>query len=105
LPFQFNTGLSNTDAGDFTIRVFNGASDCFTDYTVIQADGSLIEIGSPWLGSTGSDPNQQPVRYPHGIVTDVNGFVYIGDVDDFGNNGGIVKLTCDGTVVDFRRWY
>jgi len=33
-PLQFNTGLSNSDAGDFTIRVFNGASDCFTDVVV-----------------------------------------------------------------------
>ena len=34
LPFQFNTGLSNADAGDYTIRVFSGASDCFTDVVV-----------------------------------------------------------------------
>ena len=33
-PLQFNTGLSNADAGDYTIRVFNGASDCYTDVVV-----------------------------------------------------------------------
>jgi len=25
----------------------------------IQSNGSLLEIGSPWLGSTGNDPNQR----------------------------------------------
>jgi len=133
-PVQFNTGLSNADAGNFTIRVYGDAADCFTDLVVslntqdclvgcgctdyvylndaplsevhkfeVLPDGSLSEIGSPWIGSTGNDPNQQPVRYPHGIATDVNGFVYVGDVDNFTNNGGgIVKLSCDGTVLEDR---
>jgi len=35
VPFQFNTGLNNpTGSQDYTIRVFNGSSNCFTDYTV-----------------------------------------------------------------------
>ena len=42
-PIQFNTGLSNADAGDYTIRVFYGANDCFTDVvvTVIAAECTL----------------------------------------------------------------
>jgi len=35
LPFQFNTGLSNpNDSQDYTVRVFNGESNCFTDIVI-----------------------------------------------------------------------
>jgi len=35
LPFQFNTGLSNpSGTQDYTIRVFNGETACFTDVVV-----------------------------------------------------------------------
>ena len=33
-PIQFNTGLSNADVGDFTIRFFNGEDGCFKDVVV-----------------------------------------------------------------------
>ena len=97
-PLQFNTGLSNTNVGDYTIRVFNGASACFTDYTVTlnmqdctvgcdckemiyvndetldlihkfeinSTTGALTEIGSPWLDNFNN---------PHGLATDINGFL------------------------------
>jgi len=35
LPFQFNTGLSNPNGfQDYTVRVFDGASACYTDFVV-----------------------------------------------------------------------
>lgn len=68
----------------------------------VQADGSLIEIGSPWLAPTVPGSNQ-PLDLPHGIAIDLNGYLYIGDVDSFNPlRGGIVKLSCDGTVLEDR---
>ena len=123
-PYQFNTGLSNADVGDFTIRVYNGVDDCFTDvvvslvnqdctlgcacndylYLAEPADGTmhkflldgtfpLPEIGMPWYG--GSElPN------PHGVATDINGFLYVGETNDISVDDGtnIRKLSCDGEI-------
>ena len=45
LPFQFNNGLSNADAGDYTIRVFNASSACFIDIVVtLAANNSCCPI-------------------------------------------------------------
>lgn len=60
----------------------------------INADGSLTEIGSPWLNAAGI------VDFPHGIASDVNGNVYIGETDP--NNGelNIQKFSCTGEKLD-----
>ncbi len=64
---------------------------------IINPDGSLTEIkgangGNYWypdnLGSELPDP--------HGLATDINGFLYIGA--NFTPNNPIRKFTCDGTI-------
>jgi len=60
----------------------------------VQADGSLIEIGSPWLASG-------IINEPHGIASDLNGNLYIGALTGFANEaitGTISKLSCTGLV-------
>ena len=95
LPFQFNTGLSNTNAGDFTIRVFNGASDCFTD-VVVTLNEQTCDVGCEcnefiYLNDTGIDAVHKfrveadnslteigapwlkdTILAPHGLLTDNN---------------------------------
>lgn len=135
LPLQFGILPNPSSTQDYTIRVFNGAVDCFSDITVtlknqncvvscdcediiylndpglginevhkfrLLPDGSVAEIGSPWLAP--DVPNgTDPLNAPHGAVIDLNGYVYIGDVDSFGGqSGGIVKLSCDGEVLEDR---
>jgi len=65
----------------------------------INPDGSLTEIGDaangmPWLNAAGI------VDFPHGIASDVNGNVYIGETDP--NNGqlNIQKFSCTGEKLD-----
>jgi len=65
----------------------------------INTDGSLTEIGDaangmPWLNAAGI------VDFPHGIASDVNGNVYIGETDP--NNGqlNIQKFSCTGEKLD-----
>jgi len=60
----------------------------------IQTDGSLIEIGSPWLPSGN-------ISAPHGIAMDAEGYLYIGEVDSYnGQDGRVKKFDCDGNLVD-----
>ena len=127
LPFQFNTGIANpVDTQNYTIRVFNGASDCFADYVVtmteqdctlscncteniylnetttggsvhkfeINVDGSLSEIGAPWFDNTASG---EQLISPHGLATDLNGFLYIGETYLDGHQ--IRRFTCDGEII------
>ena len=123
LPLQFGTVANPTVATDYTIRVFNGDSDCFTDKVVtlepqdcvigcdctemiylnevnnggaihkfaVNPDGTLSEIGSPWYVSSGDLPS------PHGLATDLNGYLYIGAT---AGGGPQRKLTCDGEIFD-----
>ena len=122
LPFQFGTGLANPSGSqDYTVRIFNGASACFLDvvvrlneqdcaigcacnefiylndpangnihkYNVETGDTTFLEIGNPiWY-----DGNELPA--PHGLGTDLNGFLYIGE-DAIASN--IRRFTCDGEL-------
>lgn len=54
----------------------------------VNADGSITEIGSPWMSGFAN---------PHGLGSDLNGYLYIGDDP---TNGPIKKVTCDGQVID-----
>ena len=133
LPMQIVTGLSNpTGTQDYTIRIYNGANDCFTDITVIMqeqdctvgcdcteyvyinepnmsevhkfavnpTDGSLTEIftdGGSWYPGA----NTSELNSPHGIATDLNGFLYIAEANissSANTNPSIRKLTCDGEI-------
>ena len=59
---------------------------------LINADGSLTEIGSPWYDNyaLGED-----ITLPHGVGMDINGFLYIGET---AASGQIRRLDCDGTL-------
>ena len=57
LPFQFATGQNNPSGSqEYTIRVFNGASDCFTDIVVTMNEqdclcsGNAIAVGTASQG-------------------------------------------------------
>lgn len=104
-----------------------GGNHCYTDYTVtmneqdcmvgcaceeyiylnettgglihkyqVQNDGSLIEVlvgGNPWYPGTGTSE----LPSPHGLATDLNGFLYIAERYNPGQD--IRKLTCDGEIL------
>ncbi len=133
LPLQFGTLSNPSGSQDYTIRVYNGTSDCFTDVVVtlmeqdcmanctcdeyiylneplanmtmkfkVNADGSLTEITNP------DNPNNHWAEgttiKPHGLGTDLNGFLYVGNAhfdtsDPINALGGVDKYTCDGTLV------
>lgn len=112
---------------DYTIRVYNGANDCFTDvvvnlqpqdcnetgcncaeyiylndrntgvvykFEVNPTDGSLTEVtsnGNRWYPIDGSITE---LPSPHGLATDLNGFLYIGEL----SKGNIRKLNCEGEI-------
>ncbi len=126
LPYQFNMGIANPiDSQNYTIRAFNGTTGCFQDYTItmnqqdcsvgcncteniylnetttggsvhkyeINTDGSLSEIGSPWYDNVAAGDQ---LTSPHGLASDLNGFLYIGE----SNTGGeIRRFTCDGEIL------
>ncbi|MEO0338864.1 MAG: hypothetical protein AAF242_06595, partial [Bacteroidota bacterium] len=124
-----NPGVGTTQ--DYTIRIFNGASNCFTDMTVtlghqdctVDCDcteylylnefgsdlgggpgaqvhkfdispttGALTEIGSPWYMET----MLGGLRAPHGLGTDLNGFLYIGE--SLMNDSDIRKFDSQGNL-------
>ena len=125
-PLQFNTGLSNTDVGDFTIRVYNGANDCFTDVMVslnvqdctLGCDceeriylNETTTGGSVHKFSVNADGSLTEISAPwfdntlagedlvapHGVGMDLNGYIYIGETND--PNHEIRRFTCDGEIV------
>ena len=60
----------------------------------VNADGSLVEINpeNTWYPNGG----QSELPSPHGLGTDLNGYLYIGST--FESNGNIRKLDCDGNI-------
>jgi len=122
--------LSNPSGSrDYTIRVFNGASNCFTDVVVtmneqdctigcdckeflymndpssgtvhkfeIHADGSTTEINptGPWYPNGGVSG----LPSPHGLGSDLNGNLYIGEGIgiNMGDEGDLRRLDCDGNL-------
>ena len=128
LPYTIVGGLANpTISETYTIRVFKEDSGCFTDKTVvldnkvcefacsctdylyvndptldithkfeIDANGGITtEIGSPWLAS-------EVVNNPHGVVGDINGFLYISQIDQSNDpaTNQLFQLNCAGEVVN-----
>ncbi|MEM6318183.1 MAG: GEVED domain-containing protein, partial [Bacteroidota bacterium] len=135
-PLQIATGLMNpTGSQSYTIRVYNGANDCFTDEVVTMNEQTCIVscnckeyiyLNEPQIGSVlkfevsglsnfpltevvgtngGTPPNQHwypgnnvsELPAPHGIATDLNGNLYIGDE---GEDANIRRLNCDGQLLD-----
>jgi uncharacterized repeat protein (TIGR01451 family) len=123
IPFTIASGLPNpTVFTDYTVRVFNGDSGTYTDVVVrlyqkscavscdctdylyvndptldlthkfaIEPDGTIgAEIGSPWM-PTGNITN------PHGVVGDVNGNLYIAQIDVTPTR--LYQVDCDGTIL------
>ena len=129
-PLQFGTLPNPTGSQDYTIRVFNGASDCFTDVTVtlqeqdctascscdefiylnepfpnatlkflVNSDGSLTEIKNPVTGGYWAD---ELTAFPHGLGSDLNGYLYIGNLELDANDvalSGVDRYSCDGTLL------
>ncbi|MBK8626781.1 MAG: hypothetical protein IPN86_14830 [Saprospiraceae bacterium] len=60
-------------------------------FKVTSANGTLTEIGNPWMDANGV------VEAPHGIAPDINGFMYITQAQAPHFVG---KFTCDGVKVD-----
>ena len=126
LPYTITSGLDNPNGSqEYTIRVFS-ATECYEDFVVtlneqscgpvcsceeylyvnevdnggrvhkfkVNADGSLVEINpeNTWYPNGG----QSELPSPHGLGTDLNGYLYIGST--FESNGNIRKLDCDGNI-------
>ena len=127
LPFKFALDLANpSGAQDYTIRIFNGSSTCYTDivitlkeqdclvecdckehlylndtgfgevhkFSINPNDGTIAEVGSPWMSG---------LTNPHGLGSDLNGNLYIGDH----NIGPIYKINSQGGTVanDATLWF
>lgn len=58
---------------------------------LVNSDSTVTEIGNPWLDNVAND---QGFYSPHGLGTDLNGYLYINQQAV----GDIRKLTCDGDV-------
>ena len=126
LPFQFNTGLSNPSVSqDYTIRVFNGASDCFTDVVItlnmqdcivgcecndfiyLNDDfGTNNQIHKFSINSsTGQateigNPWIDNIINPHGITGDLNGFLYFTELQTGPlRTERVYKADCAGTII------
>jgi len=52
----------------------------------VNTDGTITEVGAPWMSG---------FTNPHGLGSDINGFLYIGDDP----TGPIYRVTCDGGTV------
>ena len=66
---------------------------------IVNPDGTLTEV----RGANGGDywyPDDQPseLRFNHGLATDVNGFLYIGEGSQPGER--IRRFTCDGEILE-----
>ena len=127
LPFKFSLGLSNpSGTQDYTIRLFNAESACFTDFVVTMNeqtcqlscdceenlylnDESLNEVHKFRIANNGDVTEignpwlaADSIIDPHGLAIDLNGQIYIGAVDSFDTNieGPLYKLDCDGNILD-----
>jgi len=57
----------------------------------VSSDGTLTEVGNPWYGGTA-------LPKPHGLGTDLNGFLYIAETIDESPSTHIRRLDCDGNL-------
>ena len=131
LPFKFNTGLSNpTGSQDYTVRIFNAKSSCYTDFVVTMNEQDcavgcnctdylfvndienhvvhklVVNAADGSLTELFRD-NGDPwlptgnIDSPHGLAIDQNGFLYIGAPGDYSSTGGkTIKLDADGNVLE-----
>ncbi len=60
-------------------------------FSVTSSNGALTMIGNPWLDN---------IKAPHGIGSDLNGNVYVGEVDFATPSLNIQKLNCQGQKLD-----
>ncbi|MEL6143684.1 MAG: hypothetical protein AAFU67_18945, partial [Bacteroidota bacterium] len=119
-----------TGSEQYTIRIFNGASNCFTDVTVTLNEqdcvvgcdcqeyiylndtrGSAVHKFSVEPDSTLTEiVNNGGIWYPgngsselsapHGLGADLNGFLYIAET----KNGDMRKLTCEGELLPTQEF-
>ena len=124
-PISVTSGLANpTGSQDYTIRVFNGASNCFTDITVTMnvqncnftcdctdmiylnetgAGGAVHKFSVASDGTLTEIGNPwfdntaagETLDSPHGLGIDDTGFLYIGEAP---NGGSIRRLSCNGEI-------
>ena len=63
----------------------------------VNADGTLTEVINP------ATPNghwqEGTTIFPHGLGSDLNGFLYVGNIDGNPANGGVDKYDCAGTLI------
>ncbi len=132
LPFQFGTLPNPSGSQDYTVRIFSTDTGCTQDYTItlqeqdcsvgcnceeyiylnepdtdatlkfrINSDGSVTELFNQ---TTGGHWAEGLTISPHGLGSDKNGFLYIGnsarDAVTQLPLAGVDKYTCDGTLVE-----
>lgn len=69
-------------------------ADDIHKFSIEPGTGALGEIGSPWFDASGIIDN------PHGIATDLNGYMYFSQYKTSGIDLNIKKISCDGTLID-----
>ena len=124
-PLQFATGQANpTGSQDYTIRVYNGAGDCFTDVVVtmneqdcmlgcdcdeviylneVTGGGAIHKYVANVDGTLTEIATPwldntalgEDFTNPHGLGTDLNGFLYINTK----GKGDIRRVNCEGIPV------
>lgn len=91
LPFQFNTGQSNpTGSQDYTVRVFNGASDCYTDFVVTMNEQSCSTCYA--LADNGNNPQLYKIDCITGAPTYIGALGISQDVEAIELSPDVVHL-------------
>ena len=129
-PLQIAMGQANPSGSqDYTIRVYSGSADCYTDIIVTMNEQDCtvgcdceeyIYLNAPLYNDTykflvdmtdGSleeitNPTGGPwienqVVKPHGVAADINGNFYIGNIDIVNDvaQRGIDKFSCMGDLI------
>lgn len=78
-------------ADQMTDIYLNDYSNNITHKFEINPNGSVVEVGSPWLPYNGTQ-----IDVPHGVSMDANGNIYIAEYTE----GNYVKLNCDGVITN-----
>ena len=87
-PLRAQSSCSCTDY----IYLNDEEGDLVHKFAVDPTTGALTEIGNPWL-----PPGT--VQNPHGIVSDINGDIFVGQLNGFDNQalmGPIFRVDCSG---------
>ncbi len=126
LPLQFNNGLPNpTGSQDYTIRVFNGVDNCFTDVVVTMNEQDCtigcncqdyVYLNDDFNtndqihkfsvdSSTGAlteigNPLIDNITNPHGITSDINGNLYFTELQTGPlRTERVYKADCNGNII------